>query len=66
MALKKTMEGSRTLNYKNEASEAIKRVERIIREWEETWLDSREAIEMLIPDLKIIITYFERTKDSEE
>jgi len=55
-----------TLNYKNEVKEAIKRVERIIWEWEENWLESREAIELLAADLKIIITYFERTKDSEE
>lgn len=48
---------------KNEAAEAIKRVERIIREWEETWLDSREAIELLVPDLKTIICYFEKIQD---
>lgn len=51
---------------KKEAKEAIKRIERIIREWEETWLDSREALELLAPDLKTIIRYFERTQDLEE
>lgn len=48
---------------KNEATEAIKRVERIIQEWEENWLESREAIELLVPDLKTIICYFEKIQD---
>lgn len=51
------------MNYKNEAKEAIKRIDRIIQQWEESWLDSREAIEVLIPDLKTIIYYFERIQD---
>jgi hypothetical protein len=44
---------------KNEAIKAIRRVDKIIQEWEENWLESREAIELLIPDLKTIICYFE-------
>ena len=51
---------------KNEAREAFKRIERIIQEWEENWLADHETIELLIPDLKIITTYFERTQDLEE
>ena len=51
---------------KNEAKEAIKRIDKVIQQWEENWLDSREVLELLIPDLKIITTYFERTQDSEE
>jgi len=57
------MARKRTLNYKNEASEAIKRVERIIQKWEENWLKNHEALELLIPDLKTIICYFERIQD---
>ena len=54
------------MNYKNETSEAIKRVERIIQEWEEHWLDSREVLEMIVPDLKTIICYFEKIQDPEK
>ncbi|TET25638.1 MAG: hypothetical protein E3J76_01150 [Candidatus Aminicenantes bacterium] len=54
------------MNYKNETSEAIKRVERIIQKWEEHWLDSREALELLVPDLKTIICYFEKIQDPEK
>jgi len=57
------MARKRTLNYKNEASEAIKRVKRIIQKWEENWLKNHEALELLIPDLKTIICYFERIQD---
>lgn len=48
------------MNDKNEAREAIKRIERIIQEWEENYIDSREAIELLVPDLKMLICYVER------
>ncbi len=51
------------MNYKSETSEAIKRVERIIWEWEENWLDAREALELLVPDMKTIICYVERIQD---
>jgi len=51
------------LNYRNEAMEAIKRIDKTIQEWEENWLDSREALELLIPDLKTIICYFEIIQD---
>jgi len=51
---------------KNEASEAIRRVERIIQEWEENWIESREALELLIPDLKAIICYVEIIQDKVE
>ena len=51
------------MNYKNEAREAIKRVERIIWEWEENWLDAREALELLVPDIKTIICYVESIQD---
>jgi len=51
---------------KNEAKEAIKRVDRIIQEWEENRIGDHETIELLIPDLKIIITYFERTQNPKE
>ena len=51
---------------KNEAAEAIKRIERIIQEWEENWIESREALELLIPDLKTVIYYIERSQDPEE
>jgi hypothetical protein len=51
------------LNYKSETSEAIKRVERIIWEWEENWLDAREALELLVPDIKTIICYVESIQD---
>jgi len=51
---------------KNEAKEAIRRVDRIIQEWEENRIGDHETIELLIPDLKIITTYFERTQDPEE
>jgi hypothetical protein len=51
------------LNYKSETSEAIKRVERIIWEWEENWLDAREALELLVADIKTIICYVESIQD---
>ncbi|GAI88448.1 unnamed protein product [marine sediment metagenome] len=51
---------------KNEAKEAIKRIDKIIQEWEENWLDSREALELLVPDLKTIICYFEIIQDKVE
>ena len=51
---------------KNEAKEAIKRIEKIIQEWEENWIESREALELLIPDLKTIICYFERIQNKIE
>jgi len=51
---------------KNEAREAIKRIDKILQEWEENWIESREVIELLLPDLKIIICYFERIQNSEE
>ena len=54
------------LNYKNEAKKAIKRIDKIIQKWEENWLESREAIELLAPDLKIVIRYFERLQDKEK
>jgi hypothetical protein len=54
------------LNYKNEASEAIKRIDKIIQKWEEHWLDAREVLEMIVPDLKTVICYVERSQDPEE
>jgi len=54
------------LNDKNEAKEAIKRVQKIIWEWEENWLGAREAIELLVPDLKTIICYVEKIHDKKE
>ena len=51
------------MNYKNETSEAIKRVERIIQKWEDHWLDAREALEMMVPDIKAIICYVESIQD---
>ena len=51
------------MNDKNEAKEAIKRIERIIWEWEENWLESREAIELLVPYIKTIICYIESIQD---
>jgi len=54
------------VNDKNEAAEAIKRIEKIIQKWEEKWLDAREALELLVPDLKTIICYVERIQDPEE
>lgn len=44
---------------KNEAIEAIRRVDRIIQEWEENRIGDHETVELLIPDLKTIICYFE-------
>jgi hypothetical protein len=54
------------LNDKNEAAEAIKRMDKIIQQWEEHWLDSREALELLVPDIKTVICYVERSQDLEE
>ena len=51
---------------KNEASEAIKRIDKIIQQWEEHSLDSREALELLVPDLKTVICYVERIQNPEE
>ena len=43
----------------NEAKEAIKRVDKIIQEWEENRIEAYEALELLVLDLKTIICYFE-------
>ncbi len=51
------------MNDKNEAREAIKRIDKIIQEWEENWLKSREMVELLVPDLKTIICYVESIQD---
>ena len=51
---------------KNEASEAVKRIDKIIQEWEENYIESGEAIELLAPDLKTVIHYFESLQDKEE
>ena len=51
---------------KNEAAEAIKRIDKIIQEWEENNIESREMIELMVPDLRIIICYFERIQDKVE
>jgi len=57
------MAKKRTLIDKNEAKEAIKRVDRIIQEWEEKNMESREMVKLLVPDLKTIICYFERIQN---
>jgi len=54
------------LNDKNEAAKAIKRMDKIIQQWEEHWLDAREAREMIVPDLKTVICYVERIQNPEE
>jgi len=51
---------------KNEAIEAIRRVDRIIQEWEENRIGDHEMVELLVPDLRTIICYFERLQDKEE
>lgn len=51
---------------KNEAKKAIKRIDNIIQKWEEHWIESSEAVELLVPDLKTIICYLERTREPEE
>ena len=51
------------MNDKNEVMEAVKRIDRIIQEWEENYIESREALELLAPDLKTIICYFEKIQD---
>ena len=38
--------------------EPIKRIDRIIQEWEENRVGSRDTVELLIPDLKTIIYHF--------
>ena len=48
---------------KNEASEAVKRIDKIIQEWEENRIGDHETIELLIPDLKTIICYVEKIQD---
>lgn len=48
------------MSYEKETSEAIKRIDRLIQEWEENYIDGREMVVLLMPDLKTIICYFER------
>jgi len=45
-----------------EENEAIKRIDKIIQEWENL-LESREMVELLVPDLKKIICFFDRIQD---
>ncbi len=54
------------MNYKNEVKEAIKRVEKIIWEWEENNIDAREALELLVSGIKIIICYVENIQISKK
>ena len=51
------------MSYEKETSEAIKRIDRLIQEWEENYIESREALELLTPDIKIIIPYVEILQD---
>ena len=51
------------MTFLNEAKGAIKRIDKIIQQWEEHWLDSREALELLVPDLKTVICYVEKIQD---
>jgi len=51
---------------KNEAREVIKRIERILQEREENYIDAREALELLVPDLKMLICYVERIQISKK
>jgi len=47
------------MSYENVALQAIKRIARILHEWEENNMDAREALELLEPDIKIIIPFVE-------
>ena len=51
------------MTFLNEAKKAIRRVDRIIQEWEENRIGDHETIELLAHDLKTIICYFERIQD---
>jgi len=54
------------LKDKNEVKEAIKRINKILQKWDDHWLDTREALEMIVPDIKTLICYFEKIQDSEK
>lgn len=47
------------MSHENEALQAIKRIARILHEWEENRIASHAALELLDPDLKIIIPFVE-------
>lgn len=51
------------MSYENEAKQAATRMDRIIEQWEENNMDAREALELLTPDIKIIIPYVELLQD---
>jgi len=51
------------MSYENEAFHACKRIARILHEWEENNMDAREALELLAPDIKIIIPFVEIFQD---
>jgi len=51
------------MSYENEAKQAAIRMDRIIEQWEENNMDAREALELLAPDIKMIIPYVEILQD---
>ena len=48
------------MNYKTETMTAIKRIIKIIHEWEQGKIESSTALELLSPDIKIVISHVEK------
>jgi len=48
-----------------EEQEAIRKINNIIQEWTDMRMDANDALELLLPLLKIITSYFERVQDLE-
>lgn len=48
------------MNDEIEAMTAIKRINKIIYEWEENKIENRTALELLDPDIKIVISHVEK------
>lgn len=51
------------MNDKSETQTAIMRINNILEEWEKNKIESRVALELIEPDLKIVISNLERLQD---
>jgi chromosome segregation ATPase len=48
---------------KEETQEALEKANKIIDEWKENLIESREAMELIAPLVESITTYFEKIQD---
>ena len=44
---------------KDQAQEAIRKISNIVDQWTDMRMDANDALELLLPELKIVISYFD-------